>query len=149
MMRSCLAILSVPRFIEAYLHSCGGRQRLIKGAKWAVNQASINQQDVKRTAVPLPPLAEQAAIVEAVEDQLSVIDHLEADIEAKLKSAQALRQSILRHAFTGRLVPQDPNDEPAAGLLKRIAADRAERARLLQQTKINRATRVAPKQAKR
>jgi len=135
MMRSSVASLMMPHFVEIYLHSSGGRQRLIKGAKWAVNQASINQQDVRRTEVPLPPLAEQAAIVEAVEDQLSVIEHLEADLEAKLKSAQALRQSILRHAFTGQLVPQNPKDEPAAELLKRIAAERAERARQAQAAK--------------
>ena len=48
---------------------------------------------------------------------------------AKLKGAQALRQSILRHAFTGQLVPQDPKDEPAAELLRRIAAEREARAR--------------------
>ena len=58
-------------------------------------------------------------------------DDIEADIEAKLKIAQALRQSILRHTFTGQLVPQDPQDEPAAELLTRIAAQREERARLL------------------
>ena len=66
--------------------------------------------------------------MEAVEDQLSVIDHLEADLATKLQTAQALRQSILRHAFTGQLVPQDPNDEPASELLKRIAAEHAARA---------------------
>ncbi len=81
------------------------------------------------TPVLLPSLAEQEAIVEAVEDQLSVIDHLEADLDAKLRSAKALRQSILRHAFEGRLVPQDSNDEPASELLKRIAAEREEHAR--------------------
>ena len=76
---------------------------------------------------PLPPFAEQDAIVEAVEGQLSVIDHLEADLDAKLESAQSLRQAILRHAFTGQLVPQDPNDEPASELLNRIAAERERR----------------------
>src|SRR5262249_3924362 len=80
-------------------------------------------------SIPLPPLAEQEAIIEAVEDQVSVVEHLEGDVEAKVKSAQVLRQATLRHAFTGQLVPQDPNDEPASDLLKRIAADREERAR--------------------
>jgi type I restriction enzyme, S subunit len=58
-----------------------------------------------------------------------VHENFEADLGAKLKSAQGLRQAILRHAFTGQLVPQDPNDEPALELLKRIAAKREARAR--------------------
>jgi type I restriction enzyme S subunit len=95
---------------------------------------------------PLPPMGEQDAIVDAVEDQLSIIDHLEADLEAKLKSAQALRQSILRHAFIGQLVPQDPNDEPAAELLKRIAAERVERAK---QAATAKATQKAKKSRKK
>ena len=77
------------------------------------------------TPVLLPPFSEQDAIVEVVDDQLSVIEHSEADLDTKLKSAQALRQSILRNAFTGQLVPQDPNDEPASELVKRIATERA------------------------
>jgi type I restriction enzyme S subunit len=93
------------------------------------NQPAMNKSIVKGIPFPLPPLGEMDAIIEAVEDQLSVIDHLEADIEAKLKNAQALRQAILRQAFTGQLVPQDPNDEPAAELLKRIVAEREQRTR--------------------
>ena len=90
-----------------------------------VARKKLNLEDVRAATVAVPSMTEQQAIVEAVEDQLSVIDHLEAELDAKLKSAQALRQSILRHAFTGQLVPQDPNDEPASELLKRIAAERA------------------------
>jgi type I restriction enzyme S subunit len=89
----------------------------------------LSFDQLKMTPVLLPPLAEQEAIVEAVEDQLSIIDHVESDLGAELKSAQALRQSILRHAFEGKLVPQNPKDEPAGELLKRIAAEREERAR--------------------
>ena len=113
-----------PKFVEYYLHSQPGRHLLTKGAKWAVNQASINQQDVRRTPIPLPPFVEQEAIVEVVKDQLSAIEHIQAAIDTNLKDAQGLRQAILRHAFSGKLVPQHPNDEPASLLLERIRVSR-------------------------
>ncbi len=128
MMRLSLSDAVDTEYVEIYLHSGVGRQRLTTGAKWAVNQASINQQDVRRTVVPLPPRAEQEAIVEGVQNQLSILDHIQLDIEDKLRSSSALRQSILRHAFIGKLVPQDPHDEPASELLKRIAEERDDRA---------------------
>ena len=125
-----------PAFLEVVLNAPHIVTALDK-LKTGINDSGLNltQDRFSELLVPYPPLAEQEAIVEAVEDQLSVIEHLEADLEAKLKSAQALRQSILRHAFTGQLVPQDPNDEPAAELLKRIAAQREERARQAQTAK--------------
>ncbi|MGA7265481.1 MAG: hypothetical protein WA709_05870 [Stellaceae bacterium] len=89
----------------------------------------INNPDIVPRALPLAPAVEQEAIVELVEDQLSVVDYLQEDLDAKLKSAQGLRQAILRHAFTGQLVPQAPNETSAPELLKRIAAEREERAR--------------------
>lgn len=106
------------------------RKYIEQRIRTTAGQTGVSGSDVKALPVPLPPIAEQAAIVEAVEDQLSVIDHLERDLDARLQSAQSLRQSILRHAFTGQLVPQDPNDEPASELLKRIAAEREARAQL-------------------
>jgi type I restriction enzyme S subunit len=92
-------------------------------------QPFVNQTILNTTLVPLPPSQEQGALAESVDDQLSIVDHLESDLDAKLTNAQALRQSILRDAFSGKLVPQDPNDEPASELLKRIAAEREQRAR--------------------
>ena len=55
---------------------------------------------------------------------MSVIQQAEAAVEANLGRAERLRQSILKQAFSGRLVPQDPDDEPAAVLLERIRAER-------------------------
>lgn len=96
-------------------------------AATSAGQFNISLGVLTTLAVPLPPSEEQEVLAEYLEDQLSVIEHLENDLEARVQSAQALRHSILRHAFTGQLVPQDSNDEPASELLKRIAAERARR----------------------
>lgn len=74
-------------------------------------------------SVPLPPLAEQSAIVEAVNEKLSQIDALEAEVERGLARASRLRQAILKAAFEGKLVEQDPADEPAGVLLERVRAE--------------------------
>ncbi|HXG66613.1 MAG TPA: hypothetical protein VNO70_16050, partial [Blastocatellia bacterium] len=76
--------------------------------------------------LPIPPLLEQQRIVAEVERRLSVIDEIETAITANLKRAERLRQAILKRAFEGKLVPQDPNDEPASVLLERIRAERAQ-----------------------
>ena len=73
---------------------------------------------------PLPPLAEQRRIVDEVERRLSVVEALEQAVEANLTRARRLRQAILKKAFEGRLVPQNPNDEPASALLERIGSQK-------------------------
>ena len=89
----------------------------------SAGQNTINQAALMSFAIPLPPEEERVAISEMLQEQFSVIDHVGAGTEAKLNGAQALRQSILRDAFAGKLVSQNSQDEPALELLKRFRAE--------------------------
>jgi type I restriction enzyme S subunit len=124
-----LPIVAVPAFIALAANVGESRKFIAQRIRTTAGQAGVSGSDVKELPVPLPPSFEQEMISEAVEDQLSIIEHLEADLDAKVTSTQALRQAILRHAFTGKLVPRNPSDEPASELLKRIAAEREQRVR--------------------
>jgi len=86
------------------------------------------QRDIKKFDLLIPPLDEQKAIVSEIERYLSITDEIEKIIDTSLRQAESLRQSILKQAFEGKLVPQDPNDEPASILLERIKAEKARHA---------------------
>ena len=112
----------VPRFLRIIWDAGSIRKQIESTARTTAGIHKINQQDIASMVVPVPPLAEQHRIVAEVERRLSVVERMEAEIAAGLRRAERLRQAILHRAFTGRLVPQDPNDEPAAALLDRIRA---------------------------
>jgi type I restriction enzyme S subunit len=96
----------------------------LRGVNQGAAQPNLNTSIIKAIWVTLPPLAEQEQIVALVEERLSQIDSAERTIDAELIRAKRLRQSILKQAFEGKLVPQDPKDEPASVLLERIKASR-------------------------
>ena len=114
----------LPKFVESYWNSSSGSSRVLKVASSTSGLYTLSVSKISGIPIELPPLAEQHRIVAEVERRLSVIQQAEATVEANLKRAERLRQSILKQAFSGQLVPQDPNDEPASVLLERIRADR-------------------------
>jgi type I restriction enzyme S subunit len=108
---------------------------LFNGSPYVLSQVSelckgstrdfLNQDILSSIVFPIPSFIEQQKIIEEVELIFSVTDQLEKTIDTNIKRAEKLRQSILKQAFTGQLVPQDPKDEPAEKLLERIKAEKA------------------------
>lgn len=88
----------------------------------------LNKSRFEVLPIPIPPFQEQQKIVEEIERRLSISDNMEKVAEQSLKQSERLRQSILKRAFEGRLVPQDPTDEPAETLLEKIKDERLEQA---------------------
>jgi type I restriction enzyme S subunit len=99
----------------------GGRYRQI--ARITTSIAHLGAERFAAVEFPLPPVREQATIVEAVQERWSQIDALEAEVDRGLARSARLRQSILKAAFEGKLVANDPNDEPASVLLARLKTE--------------------------
>jgi type I restriction enzyme S subunit len=95
----------VARFAEAYIASPENGQAQWKRLIYGQGRPHLSFEQLRITAIALPPLAEQHRIVAEVERRLSVVDELEALVTANLKRATRLRQSILQRAFSGELVP--------------------------------------------
>jgi type I restriction enzyme S subunit len=116
-------LLAAPKFVSHYANHFGQRYFFEEG-KQTTNLASVNMTKLRALPIPLPPVAEQETLVNELEDHLSLIDDLGRSVDVSLARAARLRQAILKKAFEGKLVPQDPNDEPASVLLERIRAGR-------------------------
>lgn len=110
-----------PEYVYRFLEGQYEKTRSIGAGN---NQQALNKKIIEQIAIPLPPIAELRRIVAVVEKTLSIIDSTEKNILTNLLRATRLRQSILEQAFSGKLVPQDPSDEPASVLLEKIRAER-------------------------
>ncbi|MDX4037853.1 restriction endonuclease subunit S [Aliarcobacter skirrowii] len=91
-----------------------------------IGQPNVNAEKLSNLIFPLCSLEEQIEVVAEIEKHFSIIDKLETVVQQSIKESKRLRQSILKQAFEGKLVEQDPNDESASVLLEKIAKAKEE-----------------------
>ncbi|HPB90941.1 MAG TPA: restriction endonuclease subunit S [Rugosibacter sp.] len=111
-------------YLEKALNSGASRRFIESKIRTTAGQSGVSGDDIKNIPVPICTTDEQIQIVAELESKLSEANQLDQTLTIALQQAEALRQSILKKAFSGQLVAQDPNDEPAAALLARIKAQR-------------------------
>lgn len=113
------------KFLSYFLQNPSTIQWLIKTSKATAGQYNVKVTTCREIPIPQVSINEQGRIVEEIERRLSVADETKKIVEQEILQAERLCQSILKRAFEGKLVPQDPSDEPAEKLLERIKAEKA------------------------
>lgn len=116
--------LVISEYVELFIKAVRVR---IEAYAPATAQKNINLSTLEGLIIPYCSIEEQKLVVNTVENIFLAIDGSENEIESSLKKAELLRQSVLKQAFSGLLVEQDPNDEPASILLERIGAEKVKR----------------------
>ena len=124
LIRVRLATKSAPRYFLQFLLSPQGRDLIVKEASSTSGLHTLSISKVSNLIVPVTSSAEETAVVVEIEEKLSRIDRALEEVDTQLAKSKALRQSLLKRAFSGQLVAQDPSDEPASVLLDRIKAEK-------------------------
>ncbi len=114
------------KWVEYFLH-WSAVTGLLRQQTSGVTLAHLTQGRIRKLQIPIPSVAEQKQIISSISALFSLLDTKENSLQWSLERVTTLRQSVLAEAFAGRLVPQDPNDEPASALLDRIAVTRPAR----------------------
>ena len=117
--------LVTSEFILYFLMSELGRKFIVRSASSTSGLYTLNITKIENLFIPFCISDEQNVLTDELAVKFSLVDQLDQTLTTALQQAEALRQSILKKAFSGQLVPQDPSDEPASVLLERIQAEKA------------------------
>ena len=130
----------LPKYL-LYAISSENIQEHFRGNLKGIGVPNLHLEHIRSAIVPLPPLAEQHRIVASIESAFTLIDEIERNKNDLQTAVTVAKQKILSLAICGKLVPQDPDDEPAAVLLERI---RTERERLIKAGKVKKEKPLVP-----
>ncbi len=115
----------LPSFLYWFIVAKAAGRKQLEDFAYGAGKPGLNLQNIRDVRLRLPCLEEQSVVVDRIQDAMAKHQAVVAETVAQLKRSASLRQSILKDAFAGKLVPQDPNDEPASALLARISASKA------------------------
>jgi type I restriction enzyme S subunit len=115
----------LPEYVAMAINSKLVRDQFISITRGVAQQKVSLARFRQSVRIPIPPAGDQDMIVKKASGWIQEIDRVDVSIRMELARAASLRSSILASAFSGKLVPQDPTDEPASVLLERLAAERA------------------------
>ena len=115
----------IDSFFLSYFLSSPKIQAKITLENYGATRQALTKSALEAFQIPVPTLAEQEKIVAEIESRFERADALETAVDRALNDAEKLKQAVLKKAFSGELVPQNPDDEPASVLLDRIRAARA------------------------
>ena len=119
-----LLSLSDPGYLKYYFNTRYVRRYVDLNKVSSAGQNTVNQDTMGNILVAFCGIHEQQQIISILEEKFSVLNVLDNSVNENLEKLEALRQSILKKAFSGQLVAQNPNDEPASALLARIAEEK-------------------------
>lgn len=118
-------LADISQYLFRWIVSPANGRAALLAAAYGAGKPGLSLEDLKELAIALPPQAEQEVICDLLDIEFVRIESITTDAKLRSKAVLGLRQAILKEAFSGNLIPQDPTDEPASALLERIAAEYA------------------------